>query len=936
MRIIRTRTALVVAVVLLSSALVSACGGENTATRMARASTYLESGEYRSATIELKNILQDQPKNAQAWFTLGQVSLASGSYADAVHQFQRARDYGNTSQQSDTLLVQALLGERDFNKALEQLHPENAADADSRAAQLVLQGRAYLGLNKPQQAQQAFDAALQAKPDYPPAWVGQARVAWQAGQQQRARQLLTQATTADPTYGRAWVVAGNLAYSQRRCDDVADVFKHMQALGARTVAPVELFSARGHTAFCQLRQGQLEQASTNIDVLIKRGPKNPYANYLKGLLAYLNKDYDQATTYVQKALARAPDNLSGLILSGMIKTAQGDLKSAQLQFTNAVKQAPDSVRARQLLASIYMRRGLPKQAIKVLQEALGADGSNAQVLAQLGEASVRAGQRAEGLQYFEHSAQYADGNTGLQMALAQQMAQAGDADSALALVRQIQSKDDPDTLKFESFKITLYLRNKQPEKAIAEARGLTRDNPGKPQFIRLLARVYAAAGQPEKARNTLQDALKATPGNVDFHLDLGRLAVSTGDYASANTAFQAVLDAHPDNVQAVLALAEGATRQGDDEKATSWLEKAAKLRPDNISIRAKLAQAYLKQKRSADALKVAQSLVADAPDNAQLQQLKSFALMADGQQDAALSSLKKAADLAPESLTIRLNLARLLIAQKQAPEAIRELQAIREQHPDSLAATAMLARLQLQQGHPQVAMDTADSLRHSGNNAAGAYALKGELLQTQQKYKAAAEAYAQAYSAQPSAKLALRLFNVRRLGGMSHPEKPLRAWLNKNPGDTSVMAALAQWYQVSGASDAAAEKYRSLLAIYPSNAFALNNLALIYFSQNDDRALQLAQQAHEAAPDNPAIMDTLGWIQVAAGNVERGLPLLRQAAHSAPSQAQIQYHLAVALSRSKREGSRAEAKQRLTKLLASDHSFDDRANAQELLKTISK
>src|SRR5699024_3420039 len=134
-----------------------------------------------------------------------------------------------------------------------------------------------------------------------------------------------------------------------------------------------------------------------------------------------------ALTHVQKALAGAPDNLSGLILSGMIRTAQGDLKAAQLQFENAVKQAPDSVSARQLLAAIYMRRDLPKQATKVLQQALDKDRSNAQLLAQLGQASVSAGQRAEGLQYFEHSAQYADGDTGLQMALARQMSQAGDA-----------------------------------------------------------------------------------------------------------------------------------------------------------------------------------------------------------------------------------------------------------------------------------------------------------------------------------------------------------------------------------------------------------------------------------------------------------------------------------------------------------------------------
>src|SRR5690625_1328679 len=175
MRRIRTQTAIVVAVVVLCGCVLAACSGDNAATRMARASSYLDSGEYRSATIELKNVLQDEPKNAQAWYTLGEVSLASGQYADAAHQFQRARDYGHASAGLDKLLVQALIGDRQFQQALEQLHPETAADADARAELLVLQGRAYLGLHKSQQAQQAFAAALQAKPEYPPARVGPAR-----------------------------------------------------------------------------------------------------------------------------------------------------------------------------------------------------------------------------------------------------------------------------------------------------------------------------------------------------------------------------------------------------------------------------------------------------------------------------------------------------------------------------------------------------------------------------------------------------------------------------------------------------------------------------------------------------------------------------------------------------------------------------------------
>ena len=81
-----------------------------------------------------------------------------------------------------------------------------------------------------------------------------------------------------------------------------------------------------------------------------------------------------------------------------------------------------------------------------------------------------------------------------------------------------------------------------------------------------------------------------------------------------------------------------------------------------------------------------------------------------------------------------------------------------------------------------------------------------------------------------------------------------------------------------------------------------------------------------AAPKNPGIADTLGWILVQNGETERGLALLRQANLTTPS-AGMRYHLAAALSKS---GKREEALRVVTELLASGTPFDDLAAAQEL------
>ena len=45
------------------------------------------------------------------------------------------------------------------------------------------------------------------------------------------------------------------------------------------------------------------------------------------------------------------------------------------------------------------------------------------------------------------------------------------------------------------------------------------------------------------------------------------------------------------------------------------------------------------------------------------------------------------------------------------------------------------------------------------------------------------------------------------------------------------------------------------------NSVALNNLAVIYQQQKDPRALGLATRAGTAAPGQPLIADTYGWLR---------------------------------------------------------------------------
>ena len=106
-------------------------------------------------------------------------------------------------------------------------------------------------------------------------------------------------------------------------------------------------------------------------------------------------------------------------------------------------------------------------------------------------------------------------------------------------------------------------------------------------------------------------------------------------------------------------------------------------------------------------------------------------------------------------------------------------------------------------------------------------------------------------------------------------------------------------------SSEAANEYEVLLRQEWEDPAIHNNLAWIYMQQGDPRALEQAETAHNLAPDDASINDTLGWILVGEGRLREGLNLLSDAHLLVPGDTSIAYHFAFTLAQM---GEEADAK----------------------------
>src|SRR5690606_24963303 len=116
------------------------------------------------------------------------------------------------------------------------------------------------------------------------------------------------------------------------------------------------------------------------------------------------------------------------------------------------------------------------------------------------------------------------------------------------------------------------------------------------------------------------------------------------------------------------------------------------------------------------------------------------------------------------------------------------------------------------------------------------------------------------------------------------------------PGSTDLLYARAMLFVERGQIEKAEVDLRAIIASEPDNATALNALGytLADNTQRYDEALTLINRALQLRPDDPAILDSLGWVSFRLGNLEEAILRLRQAMKLAPDP-EIAAHLGEAL-----------------------------------------
>ena len=434
--------------------------------------------------------------------------------------------------------------------------------------------------------------------------------------------------------------------------------------------------------------------------------------------------------------------------------------------------------------------------------------------------------------------------------------------------------------------IALYAQ--ETELAIAAAQLWAQFAPDEPDPHQVLAALYLQTGDREAAREPLRHLLNSRQfDSSEDYLALTRLFRHGTDHRPLLAMMQEVVDERPDDADALYAYIVIAIRMGELEDATRRSEHLVALQPD--SARAALLHAQLLNvaDETAGSIGFLEQFVARNPEPFEPRLALARLLVDQNRVDEALSHFQVLHEAQPEHVDVLFALALVELQTGMLEAAANHLEQLAALDPDNDRASYYLARVAEQAGRLDEAVAgyravTSAQYRHEA-------VLRGARLQGRQGQldEALAWLHSSDTASSQEQQVALIVLEVDLLLQGGRPEQAVQVAstaLGTFPNDIDLLFSLGMAHERLDDIEAMETRMRQVLALEPQNAHALNALGYTFADRGIrlDEAREMIVTAHQLEPDNPFILDSMGWVEFRLGRYESAIGYLKRALEILP------------------------------------------------------
>jgi tetratricopeptide (TPR) repeat protein len=840
----------------------SGCSREGKRDRyLQSARNYLQKDELVKAEIEFLNAARLQQKDDPEVFKqLGLIYYIQGQTIKAFAYLSRVQQLAPDDVEARSKLALLLLGDRRLKEArqhAEQILTIQPLHAD---ALWILVETALT----PEEIKNTHQRLEQLKPKAENAsvfWVALGRLAQRQRDFAAAETSIRRALELDPKSTDAHTFLGSLHFLRSN-----SVMAEQEFRTAADLSPPRGLPRLQYADF-KLQSGDPEASKGILQDLARKVPDWMPVSVRLAQIALAQTNYKEAESLVNKVLAQDPYHVESCLLAARVDLAQGHNQRGLERLRRMLPAYDHSPLVHYHIAHAQLANRDVTKAVASLNQALTIAPNYGEAVILLAETLMRRGDIAEAV-----------------------------------MVLSPFAKQNPDHVQAHTLLATAYLAQNNPAAALTLYNQLADRLPKNPRIQWLTGMAFLRQTNNAAARGAFDRALELSPGSPEALQQLTDLDIAEGRHADAIARLekQLKLEGGAQSADLLMFLAKVQSSQKDIKQAEATLLKAIEIRPVLSAPHMELASLYVASGRFKEAIGRLENFIAKTNDIPALMRVAAiYERMTNF--TSARDSYEKVLATDPAYGPALNNLAFLYSERLGQPDKAHKLaQSAREALPHDPSVADTLGWILYKQGeYARASTLIQESASKLPNNpevqfhlGMTHYALGEEAPARVALQRAIQPATDSPFKAEASRRLALLEINPQAAG--SEILADLEKRHTQEPRDLVILSRLAAIYERQGSVDKLLNACQTALKHDPRSAQFLIRLARAYAGplKNLPKALELAKNARNLAPEDPVIAQLLGHLNVQSGDYKWGSSLLQDAARKISPDPELLFDLA--------------------------------------------
>lgn len=440
----------------------------------------------------------------------------------------------------------------------------------------------------------------------------------------------------------------------------------------------------------------------------------------------------------------------------------------------------------------------------------------------------------------------------------------------------------------------LALHANLPLKAIKAAQLWIELSPDSLKAHQIASLLYAKTGEPNKIIHHLEEVVRiANQNGQDGYLQATAIAEKAGTPEQSLMLIRQIIPLDSDDPDALYALSLTASRARQYSLAEDSIKRALQIKPGWPKGVLLLSRTLILQNKKSEGLQIMAQAVSNASENNELRLAYARILIENQQLDGAIEQFEILAKAIPDNAEFIYALGILSTELKRFDSAkgyFLRLISLEKKQGEANYHLGVIAEF----------LDDPDTAYKyyrvvDGVNQADARIRMAKILAKQKQLDKARELLQQLRINSPQHDLKLRLIEAELLRDAKQyaiAHELYSQALEQYKDDTDLLYARALNAAELRRVDILEQDLNRILQQDPDHVDALNALGYTLADQTDrfQEAYAYIKQALELKPNNPAILDSMGWVSFRMGHFEEALKYLQKAAEISPD-AEIASHL---------------------------------------------